>query len=67
MREIGWAAALETVAFESKIITIAAKELTRKWMLSTAEIDRLDAAVARVNVAAELLCKAAAWRPEVRA
>ena len=36
-------------------------------MLSTAEIDRLDAAVARVNVAAELLCKAAAWRPEVRA
>jgi hypothetical protein len=67
MREIGWAAALETVAFESKIITIAAKELTRKWTLSAAEIDRLDAAVARVNGAAELLCKAAAWRPEVRA
>jgi hypothetical protein len=66
MREIGWAAALETVAFESKIITIAAKELAHKWMLSATEIDRLDVAVARVNGAADLLCKASTWRPEAR-
>jgi hypothetical protein len=66
IREIGWSAALATVAFESKIITIAAKEILEKWFLKPDELARLDAAVSRVNGAAELLCKAAAWRPEAR-
>jgi hypothetical protein len=66
MREIGWSAALSTLALESKIVAIAAREILEKWFLKDEELRRLQVAMSRIDGASTVLCNAAAWRPEVR-
>lgn len=64
IREIGWSAALETIALESKVVQIAARHIHEKWFLSAEDLTRLEVATSRIDGAATVLCKAAAWRPE---
>ncbi len=66
IREIGWSAALSTLAVESKVVAIAAREILSKWFLKDEDVARLEVAMSRVDGAATVLCHAAAWRPEAR-
>ncbi len=66
IREHAWSAALSTVAFEAKVAAIGARTIITKWFLTKEDYERLALAVARLDQAAEILCRADAWRPEVR-
>jgi hypothetical protein len=66
IREIGWSAALETMALESKVVAIGARTIFDKWFLSEEDIARIELAMSRIDGAAGVLRGAAAWRPETR-
>ncbi len=66
IRECGWSAALQTLALESRVVLIAARQLARWEPLNEEDDQRLGQAVERIAGAATTLTEASQWRPEVR-
>jgi hypothetical protein len=64
LREIAWAGALRTIALESTIALIAARELSDWAILSAEDTERLAVAVRRLQDAVPVLTTAKLWRPE---
>lgn len=59
-REAGWSAALHTLALESKVVAIAARDIcTVGWLGSDDDMNRLAQAVERISGAAGVLCSGA--------
>jgi len=63
LREVGWSAALRTVAFEATVIRVAAVQLARHESLDSDDDARLALACARIDGAATVLIECAQWRP----
>lgn len=66
LREMGWSAALQTLALEATVVLLASRDLARWQPLSEDDDRRLAVAVERIDRASAVLCEAAAWRPAVR-
>jgi len=63
IREVGWTAALSTLAFEATVVLMAARQLANWQRLSYADDTRLSTAVERIDGAASVLTEPRFWRP----
>ena len=62
-REVGWAAALNVLALESRVILVAAREFAKYRLQTDADDVRLALAVHRVEYAANALIEPTIWKP----
>jgi hypothetical protein len=62
-REAQWGAALEMLALESMIVSIAAKDLAQRDRLSDEDLARLALAQKRIDEACSVLRERSPWRP----
>ena len=63
IREAGWAAALEVLAMEAKVVLVAARLLARWQYLEPEDDTRLALALERIDGAASTLVLKDPWRP----
>lgn len=62
-REAGWAIALQALAIEAKVVSVAAKEVAAGRVLPPEDAARLQEAIDWIDASSTLLVEPAPWRP----